>query len=317
MGLFGNNTTALHERRLRETKLHASGGAAFENFNDPIFKALIDNITRVDGQLYRAGLVRMVKEIRLLEARTGHTILCPSKLANVIEETEYIAGLWDLDLKHEVDALKSGVAQFNADNEVLMEAITKLHPQKKTKKPTSLIEYSPTVIVEMREGNEARDAHNLRPLSGKMFFTHIAKAAGGSAMKELNGIVKGHIVNHQYEPFLKGEEECYGHTRMHRVSKYGNLEEFDHYLTMLRSPRAQVVSQFFMLKGFGAWCTLDPGESGLEEGTRCCDNFPKLQNFEMLNEWVNWFTGSDWTPDHRNTSAAKVGNYLGSCYTPW
>ena len=310
---FQNHTM----KNLRKTKLHASGGAAFKIRNGTQLNEWIDSITRVDAQLYRVAVARALKEIRLLEVKLRRPILCSPKLANLIEETKYIAGLWDIDLKHEVEALRNGVSQYRVKTAVPMALATRIHPQKQVYLAENALEYPETVVIDLMKEGKRRGSDILKLLSGKFFFTHIAKAAGGSAIKELKGIVKGHIVDHAYEPLLVGEEECYGYTRMHRSTKHGAPEEFDHYLTMLRSPRAQVVSQFFMLKDFGAWCTLDPDESGLQAGTRCCDNFPKLSDYRMLNAWVDWYSSSDWTPDHRNTSAAKVGNYYGSCYTPW
>ena len=316
---FGNSSSIQNHTNThtRKTKLHASGGAAFKVRNGTQLSNWMDIITRVDAQVYRVAAARVLKEIRLLEAKLRRAILCPSKLATLIEETKYIAGLWDFDVRHEVDSLRNGVAKYHVKNEPPTNSATRLHNQTEVASAAHALEYPRTVVVDLIKEGKSRDSDILKPLTGKFFFTHIAKAAGGSAIKELKGIVKGRIVNHAYEPLLVDEEECYGYTRMHRSTKHGESEEFDHYLTMLRSPRAQVVSQFFMLKDFGAWCTLDPDESGLKVGTRCCENFPKLPDYRMLNEWVDWYASADWTPDHGNTSAAKVGNYHGSCYTPW
>jgi len=41
----------------------------------------------------------------------------------------------------------------------------------------------------------------------------------------------------------------------------------------VRSPREQVASSYFMLRNHGQWCVLDPKESGLPKGTRCCQAF--------------------------------------------
>ena len=75
----------------------------------------------------------------------------------------------------------------------------------------------------------------------------------------------------------------------------------------------------FSTQNFGEWCTLNPQESGKAPGARCCGNFPNVSsNLEALRLWLDCYASADWHPSHMNQSApSKVGNYLGSCYTPW
>jgi len=94
------------------------------------------------------------------------------------------------------------------------------------------------------------------------------------------------------------------------------------FATFLRVPRTQVVSQFFQLKNHGGFCTLNLQESGVENGA-CCENFPTARDdHHALKLWLNWYTEEDWLPrSYPLSNAAKdskhVGNYFGSCFTPW
>lgn len=181
----------------------------------------------------------------------------------------------------------------------------------------------------------------LAKLSGRLYFNHVAKCSGGSAIEQIKDIVK----NANQAMVFEGREECYGYTRLNRFGP--GKPTVDHYLTMLRSPRHQVVSQFFMLKvsshlsealcffffhriisnatrsphvqNFGQWCNLNSEESGAAPGARCCSNFPEApSDLDALRLWLDWYASAEWSPNHLNTSASsKVGNYLGSCYTPW
>lgn len=86
-------------------------------------------------------------------------------------------------------------------------------------------------------------AESLTKLSGRMFFTHIAKCSGGSAVEQIKEVLRK-IADRT--TVFDDREECYGYTRLGRFGP--EKANVSHYLTMLRSPRHQVVSQFFMLK---------------------------------------------------------------------
>ena len=104
---------------------------------------------------------------------------------------------------------------------------------------------------------------------------------------------------------LTAAEDCLGCGK--RFGRQNQLSEMpaDHYLTMLRSPRAHVVSQFFYLKNSGGWCHLDPKQEGF---SHCCENFPPKSDVEMLFNWIEYYADPGWSP--------SKGDYLGSCYTP-
>jgi len=79
-----------------------------------------------------------------------------------------------------------------------------------------------------------------------MFLVHIAKCSGGSAGVQIAAAIKSWTMSRR--PFGRDSfdlnEECYGYSKSTR-------KNVNHYLTMLRSPRTQVVSAFFMLKNYG------------------------------------------------------------------
>ena len=85
------------------------------------------------------------------------------------------------------------------------------------------------------------------------------------------------------------------------------------------------MSQFFYLKCCGSWCPLNSDEAPVEtKGSRCCKNFPDVEDSKALKLWLEWYGENDWEP--RNyplapaaTVSKHVGNYMGSCYTrtPW
>jgi len=91
---------------------------------------------------------------------------------------------------------------------------------------------------------------SLTKLSGRMFFTHIAKCSGGSAVEQIKEVLRESA---DQTTVFDDREECYGYTRLGRFGP--EKANVSHYLTMLRSPRHQVVSQFFMLKvrGYYGW----------------------------------------------------------------
>ena len=78
----------------------------------------------------------------------------------------------------------------------------------------------------------------LAKLSGRMYFNHIAKCSGGSAIEQIKDIVKNAKKNADQAMVFEGREECYGYTRLSRFGP--GKAKVDHYLTMLRSPRHQV-----------------------------------------------------------------------------
>jgi hypothetical protein len=84
---------------------------------------------------------------------------------------------------------------------------------------------------------------SLSKLSGRMFFNHIAKCSGGSAVEQIKEVL---LKSTNETTDFDDREECYGYTRLNRFGP--GKANISHYLTMLRSPRHQVVSQFFMLK---------------------------------------------------------------------
>ena len=78
---------------ISESAKHVSGGEAYEHEskNGPT----IDKFTpEVDVQLYRAGVLRFVSEMRKVEAETGSRVICPSRFSILKQEVAYINGLW-------------------------------------------------------------------------------------------------------------------------------------------------------------------------------------------------------------------------------
>jgi len=84
---------------------------------------------------------------------------------------------------------------------------------------------------------------------GRFFFLHMAKTAGGSLIAEIQ---KHFSQFGQQNLKLISTEGCLG-----CALKDGG---YDHYLTILRAPRAHAISQFFFMKKSGGWCQLDPAE---------------------------------------------------------
>ena len=64
----------------------------------PVLTSAIDNLTRVDSQLYRFGLQRTVDEIRAMERATHSKVLCDERVDSLRTElreiTGPIRGLW-------------------------------------------------------------------------------------------------------------------------------------------------------------------------------------------------------------------------------
>ena len=86
----------------RHYKGHSSGIAEWFSDNTcslgPALLKKIDNITKVDQELYRSAVSRFIKEIHVVEAETGINILCPSRIDEFYVQTKYIPGLWTEDL---------------------------------------------------------------------------------------------------------------------------------------------------------------------------------------------------------------------------
>ena len=93
----------------------------------------------------------------------------------------------------------------------------------------------------------------LTPLEGsRIYFLHIAKTAGGSAILDIQNRLKQKKEVSGRDLKLTSSEGCLG-CALHEGG-------YDHFTTMLRAPRAQVVSQFFFLRSSGGWCSLDKAE---------------------------------------------------------
>ena len=56
--------------------------------------AAIDAITALDQVLYRAAVVRFLRDVRDVESRAGVRILCEARLELLRRTTRYIPGLW-------------------------------------------------------------------------------------------------------------------------------------------------------------------------------------------------------------------------------
>ena len=56
--------------------------------------AAIDAITALDQALYRAAVVRFLRDVRDVESRVGVRILCEARLELLRRTTRYIPGLW-------------------------------------------------------------------------------------------------------------------------------------------------------------------------------------------------------------------------------
>jgi len=207
---------------------HVTGGSSFENMPDLDFEEKVDRITRVDAQLYRAALVRSVREVRALEVHTGQQILCPGKLAIVRESTKYIPGLWDIDLAGESAKIKRWTMKLGDVTEKLS-SLNARHA-KQNKSVQNEVKYKP-----LSTSKNSR-SWPLRRLAGSMFLVHIPKCSGGSAGVQINEAVKAWTSSRK--PYgrdsFDANEECYGYAKSTR-------KHVDHYLTMLRSPRVQVV----------------------------------------------------------------------------
>ena len=54
----------------------------------------IDSITSVDQRVYRSAVLRLLCDLRALEAATGERVLCEGSLARLRNTTAHIAGLW-------------------------------------------------------------------------------------------------------------------------------------------------------------------------------------------------------------------------------
>ena len=114
--------------------------------------------------------------------------------------------------------------------------------------------------------------------SGFFYLVHIAKCAGGSLEVELSDLVA--------QGRFASSEDCFACARRFGRADHKEAASADCYLTMLRSPRSHVVSQFFMLKKFGGWCALDPPQGGRKS---CSSNFPQKSDVEMLYEWLEYY----------------------------
>ena len=78
-------------------QVHSSGGSFYDkNVGDGRHQSMVNNITQVDTQLYRAGLVRLIDELRVAENETGTKLLCPNRLADTKAQTDYIPDLRDI-----------------------------------------------------------------------------------------------------------------------------------------------------------------------------------------------------------------------------
>ena len=53
-----------------------------------------DAITALDQALYRAAVVRFLRDVRDVESRVGVRILCEARLELLRRTTRYIPGLW-------------------------------------------------------------------------------------------------------------------------------------------------------------------------------------------------------------------------------
>jgi len=131
--------------------------------------------------------------------------------------------------------------------------------------------------------------------AGPYTFLHIAKAAGGSAefeIKEIVGAAGGVFYSHG--------ERCFGCPTPLSAS----APRTRYWLTTVRSPRAHVISQYFMLRNKGGWCPLNLTEAGLRlppgMGTRtvsCCGNWPEVDESTGLSWWADWYSAPGWSPD--------------------
>eukprot|EP00613_Pedinella_sp_CCMP2098_P037782 CAMPEP_0171803462 /NCGR_PEP_ID=MMETSP0991-20121206/73490_1 /TAXON_ID=483369 /ORGANISM="non described non described, Strain CCMP2098" /LENGTH=412 /DNA_ID=CAMNT_0012415569 /DNA_START=272 /DNA_END=1507 /DNA_ORIENTATION=+ len=152
---------------------------------------------------------------------------------------------------------------------------------------------------------------------------HIPKCAGGSAQANMRALIL------PQNGSLLGGETCFIFEEKLRgkgSQKNSLAPGQGQFLTLLRSPRTHVVSQFFMLRNKGGWCPLNQIESGLN-GQRCCNNFPDLPDREAFDVWLDFYTAEYWAPTvppvgrypQSNVTFVPLGtgNYLGSCYTPW
>ena len=166
------------------------------------------------------------------------------------------------------------------------------------------------------------DSTRLQPLNRdvNIFFVHVAKCAGGSVIRNIGGIVHESpgtgtfATSETCMPFIE------------RTKNRGEEANEWQFVTFLRSPRAHAVSQFFFQRHHGNFCHLNEMESGRMK-EMCCGNFPANEGDEAaLSLWLQFYSSDKWAPEpaprgHYNVSTPfkplDVGNYLGSCYTPW
>ena len=55
----------------------------------------LDEVLSVDLRVYRAAVMRLLCDLRALEAATGRAVLCAPRLAALRNKTSYVTGLWD------------------------------------------------------------------------------------------------------------------------------------------------------------------------------------------------------------------------------
>ena len=71
-----------------------SAGPARSSTTHGRLLAAIDAITALDQALYRAAVVRFLRDVRDVESRVGVRILCEARLELLRRTTRYIPGLW-------------------------------------------------------------------------------------------------------------------------------------------------------------------------------------------------------------------------------
>jgi len=80
-------------RKPTRKRIHESGGKPYEH--DKNHAATIDRLTRVDTELYRAGVLRFIRDMRRMEVESGSRVICPGHMNILKKEVAHIDGLWE------------------------------------------------------------------------------------------------------------------------------------------------------------------------------------------------------------------------------
>ena len=90
-GLAAAKAGRVHVRNSRNQR--AKQGVTIADASPAVLRAA-DAVTTVDARLYRSAVLRLLCDLRALEAASGRRVLCPARLDSLRRATGYIEGLW-------------------------------------------------------------------------------------------------------------------------------------------------------------------------------------------------------------------------------